>query len=98
MAALKASTAELDIAKTQLQEQDKRAVEYISKYTQDISRFSQQIQLSVANVKKYNSELEALKDNYESGIYSLRGELPNKKQLRDTEKKLETIKQVVQRT
>ena len=38
-----------------------------------------------------------LQAEYQELIYSMRGELPNKKQLKDTEKKLETIKQVVQR-
>tara|TARA_Y100000361_G_scaffold132192_1_gene129480 strand:- start:4369 stop:5700 length:1332 start_codon:yes stop_codon:yes gene_type:complete len=95
--ALTGSAAQLEIAKTELAEQDKAASEYLSEYSQNISKFTQEISSYVQNYKKFSTELEMLEAEYQELIYSMRGELPNKKQLKDTEKKLETIKQVVQR-
>jgi hypothetical protein len=95
--ALTGSAAQLEIAKTELAEQDKAASEYLSEYSQNISKFTQEISSYVQNYKKFSTELEMLQAEYQELIYSMRGELPNKKQLKDTEKKLETIKQVVQR-
>ena len=95
MTALKGSAQELEIAKTQLTEQDKAASEYLSEYSQNISKFGQELGAYNSKYKKLSSELDNLKSDYQEHIYSLRGELPNKKQLKDTERKLESIKQVV---
>ena len=94
--ALQGSKSELDIAATQLAEQDKVASLYLSEYAQSISKYSQKISLYSQAVKKYSEELNLLQNEYQELIYSLRGELPNKTQLKDSEKKLASIKQVVQ--
>ena len=96
--ALTGSASELEIAKVELAEQDKIASEYLSEYSQNISKFTQEISNYVQSYKKFSTELDMLESEYQELIYSLRGELPNKKQLKDTERKLETIKQVVQRS
>jgi len=95
--ALTGSASQLELAKTQLAKHDKLASEYLSEYSQNISKFTQEISTYVQTYKKFASELEMLESEYQELIYSMRGELPNKKQLKDTERKLETIKQVVQR-
>ena len=98
MLALKGSAQELEIAKTQLTEQDKVASEYLSEYSQNISKFGQELGAYSAKYKKLSAELDTLQAEYQEHIYAFRGELPNKKQLKDTEKRLESIKQVVNRT
>ena len=94
---LKASAAELQIASTQLAEQDKRASEYLQEYAQNISKFSQLIKNQSTDFNKKMQQRDILKDQYTESLYALRGELPSKKQLGESDKKLETIKQVVQR-
>ena len=95
---LSGAASELEIAKTQLAEQDKVASEYLSEYSQNISKFGQELGAYSAKYKKLSAELDTLQAEYQEHIYAFRGELPNKKQLKDTEKRLESIKQVVNRT
>jgi hypothetical protein len=86
----------LDISVTELTEQDKIASVYLSEYSQNIGNFGQKISEYSTAFKKLSSDYDTLQAEYQEMIYALRGELPNKKQLKDTDKKLEQIKQVVQ--
>lgn len=95
--ALQGSAQELQIATLELSEQDKIASQYLGEFAQNIGNFAQSISKFTVNYKKLDSDYNNLKAEYEELIYALRGQLPNKKQLKDTEQKLEQIKQVVQK-
>ena len=95
--ALTASNQQLEIAATELAEQDKVASIYISEYSQSISKFAQNISEYGSAYKKLDNDYDMLQNEYQELIYALRGELPSKTQLRDTERKLAQIKQVVQK-
>ncbi len=94
---LKGVAAEISLASAQIAEQDKRAGGYLSEYSQNISKFSNDVTKYVARYKKLNADLDSLKESYHIELYAFRGELPSKKQLGESDKKLEAIKQVVQR-
>ena len=94
--ALSGSANELQIASLELSDKDKVAGQYLSEYAQNISNYAQSISKFSADFRKISSDYDRLEQEYEDLIYSLRGELPNKKQLKDTEKKLAQIRQVVQ--
>ena len=95
LTALKGAAAELEIARTDLSEQEKRGAQYLSQYSQDISKFSQNISAFMGRYKKNYADLDNLKADYQQSIYAMRGQLPNKKQLGENEKKISQIKQVV---
>tara|TARA_Y100001963_G_scaffold115087_1_gene159729 strand:- start:25267 stop:27138 length:1872 start_codon:yes stop_codon:yes gene_type:complete len=94
--ALSGSAKALEIASTELAEQDKVSSIYLSEYSQNISKFAQGIS-EYANVyKKLANDYDVLQQEYQELLYSFRGELPGKKQMGNSEKKLAQIKQVVQ--
>ena len=95
--ALNGSAKALDLAATKLTEQDKVSQIYLSEYSQNISKFAQDISKYKQVYSKFQVDYNALQSEYEELIYSFRGELPNKKQLGASERKLENIKQVVNR-
>jgi hypothetical protein len=95
--ALAGSAKALEIAATELSEQDKISTIYLSEYSQNISKFSQTISRYNSSYKKLYNDYESLQNEYQELLYSFRGELPGKKQMGASEKKLAQIKQVVQR-
>ena len=95
--ALAGSASELQIASLELSEQDKAGSLYLAEFAQNISNFAQSISKFATSYKKLNADYDTLQAEYQELIYSLRGELPNKKQLKETERKLENIRQVVNR-
>lgn len=94
---LEGSASELQIASLELSEQDKAGSLYLAEFAQNISNFAQSISKFATSYKKLNADYDTLQAEYQELIYSLRGELPNKKQLKETERKLENIRQVVNR-
>ena len=94
--ALAGSQKALEIASTELAEQDKVSSIYISEYSQSISKFAQDISRYASVYKKLANDYDVLQEEYEEILYSFRGELSGKKQMGDSEKKLAQVKQVVQ--
>ena len=94
--ALQGVRSQIAVATLELSDKDKLAQQYLSEYSQNISKFAQSISKFATSYKKLNADYDTLQAEYQELIYSLRGELPSKKQLKDTEKKLAQIKQVVQ--
>ena len=95
--ALTGSASELQIAALELSEQEKAGGQYLAEFAQNISNFAQSISKFATSYKKLSDDYDTLQSEYQELIYSIRGELPNKKQLKDTEKRLENIRQVVNR-
>ena len=95
--ALQGAKSHLEIASVELSEQDKRAAQYLSEYSQNISKFAQQIARYNSAAKKLSADYSNLQSEYQELIYSLRGQLPNKKQLKRDEQTLAQIKQLVGR-
>jgi uncharacterized protein (DUF3084 family) len=94
--ALAGSASELQIASLELSEQEKAGGQYLAEFAQNISNFAQSISKFATSYKKLNADYDTLQAEYQELIYSMRGELPSKKQLKGNEQKLAQIKQVVQ--
>ena len=94
--ALTGSASELQIASLELSEQEKAGGQYLAEFAQNISNFAQSISKFATSYKKLNADYDTLQAEYQELIYSMRGELPSKKQLKGNEQKLAQIKQVVQ--
>ena len=94
--ALTGSASELQIASLELSEQEKAGGQYLAEFAQNISNFAQSISKFATSYKKLNADYDTLQAEYQELIYSIRGELPSKKQLKGDEQKLAQIRQVVQ--